>query len=107
MNNTAVIGLIFCGALGVATAHAGEAAVPFAFADFGWVNGNSRQKNFPLDSKVLTGQFSLDTNYIYNFRTPKDHTLVGSTSSGRTNEFQVQQWALAGTYTSIVSVAGS
>ena len=39
------------------------AAEPFAFADFTWLNGNSRQTEFPLDSQVFTGSFTLDTNY--------------------------------------------
>jgi len=86
-------------------AHSDEAKVtapktaePFAFADFTWLNGNSRQTQFPLDSKYFTGQFSLDTNYIADFNRPKDHTLVGSTNSGRTSEFQVEQLGVGGDF---------
>jgi hypothetical protein len=74
------------------------AAEPFAFADFGWLNGNSRQTEFPLDSKVFTGQFSFDANYIADFRPPQDHTLVGSTNSGRTGEVQVEQLGVGGDF---------
>jgi hypothetical protein len=73
-----------------------KAAEPFAFADFSWLNGNSRQTEFPLDSKVFTGQFTFDSNYVNDFNNPKDHTLVGSTNSGRTNEFQVTQLGIGG-----------
>src|SRR6185312_3928632 len=79
-------------------AHAENAPEPFAFADFTWLNGNSRQTEFPLDSKYFTGEFSLDANYVYDFNSPKDHTLVGSTNSGRTNEFQVQQLGAGGDF---------
>lgn len=75
-----------------------RAAEPFAFGDFTWMNGNNRQKNSILDSKYFTGQFMVDTNYIYSFNQPKDHTLVGSTSAGRTNEFQVQQLGIGGDF---------
>ena len=75
-----------------------KVADPFAFADFTWLNGNSRQTEFPLDSKFFTGQFTLDTNYVYDFANPKDHTLVGSTNSGRTGELQVQQLGIGGDF---------
>ena len=82
----------------VAFADVPAPAEPFAFGDFTWLNGNSRQTEFPLDSKVFTGEFSLDTNYIYDFNHPSDHTLIGSTNSGRTNEFQVEQLGVGGDF---------
>jgi hypothetical protein len=75
-----------------------KAADPFAFADFSWLNGNSRQSEFPLDSKYFTGEFSFDSNYVYDFSNPKDHTLIGSTNSGRTNEIQVEQLGIGGDF---------
>ena len=72
-------------------ARADTAKVPFAFADFTWLNGNSRQKTSVLDSKYFTGEFRLDATYIYDFNRPKDHTLVGTSESGRAQEVQVQQ----------------
>lgn len=80
------------------TAVAPAAAEPFAFGDFTWLNGNSRQKTSVLDTKYVTGQFMADTNYIYDFNHPKDHTLVGSTSAGRTSEVQVQQLGIGGDF---------
>ncbi len=71
---------------------------PFSYADFGWLNGNSRQKNSVLDSKYFTGQVMVDTNYIYDFAMPKDHSLVGSTNAGRTGEFEVEQIGVGGDF---------
>ena len=73
-------------------------ADPFAFADFTWLNGNARTKDSPLDSKVFTGEFRVDTSYIYDFNHPQDDTLVGSSESGRTGEFQVQQLGIGGDF---------
>jgi hypothetical protein len=75
-----------------------KAAEPFAFADFTWLNGNSRQTTFPLESKFFTGQLSVDTNYIYDFNHPSDHTLIGSTNAGRTQEFQLEQLGVGGDF---------
>jgi hypothetical protein len=71
---------------------------PFAFADFTWLNGNSRTKESPLDSKYFTGEFRADSSYIYDFNHPKDDTLVGTSESGRTQEFQVQQLGIGGDF---------
>jgi hypothetical protein len=65
-------------------------AAPFAFADFGWVNGSSRQTEFPIDTPVLTGTFTIETEYAYEFSNPQDHTVVGSTAIGRSNEVQIE-----------------
>src|SRR5436305_33495 len=43
-----------------------EAEAPFAFADFTWLNGNSRTKESPLDSKVFTGELRADICYMYD-----------------------------------------
>lgn len=95
----AISGLITVAILGPLNVRAEKkTAEPFAFADFTWLNGNSRQTQFPLDSKNFTGQFSVDTNYIADFNRPKDHTLVGSTNSGRTSEFQLQQLGIGGDF---------
>ncbi len=79
-------------------APAATASEPFAFADFTWLNGNSRETETPLDTPVFTGQFSLDTNYTYSFARPADHTLVGSTTSGRSGELQVSDLAVGGDF---------
>jgi hypothetical protein len=51
-----------------------------------------------MDTKYFTGQFTFDTNYVYDFANPVDHTLGGSTNSGRTNEIQVQQLGIGGDF---------
>jgi hypothetical protein len=73
-------------------------AEPFAFADFTWMNGNARTKEPALDTKFFTGEFRFDTSYIYDYNHPIDHTLVGSSESGRTGEFQVQQLGMGGDF---------
>src|ERR1700693_3721921 len=64
-------------------------AEPFAFADWGWLNGASRQTEFPMDTKFLTGSFTIESVYDYEFSNPTDHTVVGSTAIGRHNEIQI------------------
>ena len=63
------------------------AAEPFAFGDFTWLNGNSRQHKALLDTPYFTGSFLLDVNYTVSDNSPKDHTVVGSTALTRDNEF--------------------
>jgi hypothetical protein len=81
-----------------AESETGKAAEPFAFADFGWLNGNSRQTEFPLETSFFTGQFIFDSNLVYSLMNPADHTLVGSTNTGRTNEVQVEQLGIGGDF---------
>ena len=73
-------------------------APPFGFADFGWLNGNSRQAESVLATKAFTGEFRADVSYIGDFNHPSDHTLVGSSESGRTSEIQVQQLGVGGDF---------
>jgi hypothetical protein len=54
-----------------------QPAEPFAFADFTWLTGNPRTKNFPLHTKVVTGEFRVDTSFTYSFNHPKDDTITG------------------------------
>ncbi|HTQ80721.1 MAG TPA: outer membrane beta-barrel protein, partial [Thermoanaerobaculia bacterium] len=77
---------------------AAQPAEPFAFADFTWLNGNSREKDVPLDTKLFTPEFRLDTNFVYDFHNPKDHTIDGSSETGRTSELQVQQLGVGGDF---------
>jgi hypothetical protein len=63
---------------------------PFAFGDFTWMNGQSRQTDFPLAfSKIVTVSLYLDTFYAYSTNHPADNTLVGSASIARHNEFML------------------
>jgi hypothetical protein len=75
-----------------------KTAEPFAFADFTWLNGNSRAKESPLDTKAFTGEFRFDGNYVHDFNLPQDRTLDGSCETGRTSEIQVQQLGIGGDF---------
>jgi hypothetical protein len=73
-------------------------AAPFSLHDWTWLNGNSRQHQAVLDSKYVTGEFRADVTYIMDFNHPHDHTLVGTSESGRTAEVQVQQIGIGGDF---------
>jgi hypothetical protein len=70
--------------------------VPFSFADFTWLNGTPRSRTSPLATAHITGEFRADVSYIGDFNHPKDHTLVGTSESGRTEEIQLQQLGIGG-----------
>jgi hypothetical protein len=71
---------------------------PFSFADFSWLNGNSRIKEVPFDSKFFTPEIRADIDYIYDFAHPQDDTIGGSSEIFRTNEFQVTQLGVGGDF---------
>jgi hypothetical protein len=89
-------GLTPASASAPATPAAPAAPQPFDFADFTWLNGNSREHVNPFDSKYFTPELRLDVNYVYDQNHPADHTLDGTAEFGRTNEFQVQQIGVGG-----------
>ncbi len=75
-----------------ATANAPEPTKPgepFAWGDFTWVNGGTRQASRLLDTKYFTPQLDVDVNYTYSFNNPIDHTIVGSTATFRSNELEL------------------
>lgn len=69
--------------------------IPFDGMDLSWINGQNRQKDFPLTVKdkegntILTGVTYLDAYFNYNFARPKDNTQTISSTMGRCNEFTV------------------
>ncbi|MGA3054078.1 MAG: outer membrane beta-barrel protein [Candidatus Korobacteraceae bacterium] len=71
---------------------------PFSFADFSWLNGNSRIKDVPFDTKFFTPEIRADVDYVYDFRHPKDDTIGGSSEIFRANEFQVTQLGVGGDF---------
>lgn len=75
-----------------------QPSVPFAFADWTWLNGNPRTKDAPVDTKFFTPEIRFDVNYIYDYNHPIDHTLVGTTEGSRTGEFQVQHLGIGGDF---------
>lgn len=71
---------------------------PFDGYDVGWINGQNRNQNAPLlgvkdkdGQTILTGTVLVDGFFNYNFARPKDNTQTNSFSTGRTNEFQLNQ----------------
>jgi hypothetical protein len=75
-----------------------EPTVPFAYADWTWLNGNSRNKDAVWDSKFFTPEIRFDTDYVLDFNHPRDDTLGGSTEIFRTNEVQVEQISVGGDF---------
>ncbi|MGD0616808.1 MAG: TonB-dependent receptor [Bryobacteraceae bacterium] len=71
---------------------------PFAFGDFTWLNGNSRDKDTVLDTKFFTPEVRFDTEYMQSFNQPVDHTIVGSTESFRSGEVQIEQASVGGDF---------
>jgi hypothetical protein len=71
---------------------------PFAFGDFTWLNGSPRNKEPAFDTKFFTPDIRFDAHYMSDFNRPKDHTIVGSTESFRSNEFQLEQVSFGGDF---------
>jgi hypothetical protein len=71
-------------------------AAPFSFADFTWMNGNARTKDFVWDSKYFTPEFRVDTHFMKDYNQPKDHTMGGSTESFRSGEVELEQLSFGG-----------
>ena len=71
---------------------------PFAFADFTWLNGTSRNKDTVLSTTFFTPEIRFDTNFIEDFNQPKDHTIVGSTEEFRSGEVQIEQASVGGDF---------
>jgi hypothetical protein len=75
-----------------------KAAEPFAFADFGWLNGSNRQHKALLDTPIFTGSFLLDFNYTASAHNPIDNTATGSTAVSRNNEFTLAFMGIGGDF---------
>lgn len=71
-------------------------ADPFSYADFTWMNGNSRNTDTPLATKYFTPEVRFDTNFIEDYNQPRDHTMGGSTESFRSDEVQLEQMSFGG-----------
>jgi hypothetical protein len=71
---------------------------PFAFADFSWLNGNSRVTETPFANKFFTPEIRADMDYVYDFAHPADDTIGGSSEIFRSGEFQVTQMGVGGDF---------
>ena len=59
-------------------------------ADATWMNGQSKQKTFPIGAfSGVTPSLYLDASYGFSLNQPRDNTLTGSGSIGRHNELGV------------------
>jgi len=71
--------------------------VPFDGMNLTWINGQNRQSSSPLQMKdkdgevILTGTVLTDAYFNYNFARPKDNTQTISATTGRANEFSINQ----------------
>jgi hypothetical protein len=75
-----------------------EPTVPFAYADWTWLNGNARNKDAVWDSKFFTPEIRFDTHFVSSLNHPKDDTLGGSTEIFRSNEIQLEQISFGGDF---------
>ena len=75
-----------------------EPTVPFAFADWTWMNANPRNKDAVWDSKFFTPEIRFDTDFVSSFNHPKDDSLGGSTEIFRSNEVQIEQISVGGDF---------
>jgi hypothetical protein len=71
---------------------------PFAFADFTWMLSNPRNHDEVLDGKYFSGEFRVDTNFMYDYEHPIDHTLDETTEGERTGEFVIQALNVGGDF---------
>ena len=71
---------------------------PFAYGDFTWLNGTSRNKDTVLDTNFFTPEVRFDTNFITDFNQPRDHSMGGSTEQFRSGEIQVEQISVGGDF---------
>jgi hypothetical protein len=71
---------------------------PFAYADYTWMNSIPRNHDEVLDGKYFSGEFRVDTNYMYDYEHPIDHTLIGTTEGERTGEFIIQALNVGGDF---------
>ena len=73
-------------------------AEPFSFADFTWLNGNSRTKDTPYATSFFTPEVRADVDYNYSFNHPKDDTIGGSSEVFRHGEVHVTQLGVGGDF---------
>jgi hypothetical protein len=71
---------------------------PFAYADFTWMLSNPRNHDEVLDGKYFSGEFRVDTNFMYDYNHPIDHTLDETTEGERTGEFVIQALGVGGDF---------
>jgi hypothetical protein len=81
-----------------AAAPAVDLQTPFAYGDFTWLNGTSRNKDVVVDTPFFTPEVRFDSYFSEAFNQPRDHTTGGSTEEFRSGEFQVEQASVGGDF---------
>jgi hypothetical protein len=71
---------------------------PFSDADWSWLNGNARTKDIFWDTKFFTPEIRADTDYVYDFNHPTDHSIGGSSELFRSQEVQLEQLGVGGDF---------
>jgi len=71
---------------------------PFSDWDWTWLNGNPRTKEIFWDSKFFTPEIRTDTNYVFDFNHPTDHSMGGSSELFRSQEVQLEQLGVGGDF---------
>ena len=75
-----------------------DKVTPFADYDWTWLNGNSRQHDYPLDTKYFSPEFRADTFYGEDFNQPIDHSMGGSSEVFRSGEVQLEDLSIGGDF---------
>ncbi len=84
---------------GVAPANGPQKPIePFSDSDWTWLNGNARTKEIFWDTKFFTPEIRADTNYVYDFNHPTDHSIGGSSELFRSSEVQLEQLGVGGDF---------
>jgi hypothetical protein len=71
---------------------------PFSDADWSWLNGNPRTKDIYWDTKFFTPEIRFDTDYVFDFNHPSDHSIGGSSELFRSQEVQLEQLGIGGDF---------
>jgi hypothetical protein len=71
---------------------------PFSDADWTWLNGNPRTKDIYWDTKFFTPEIRTDTDYVFDFNHPTDHSMGGSSELFRSQEVQLEQLGIGGDF---------
>ena len=71
---------------------------PFSDADWTWLNGNARTKEIFWDTKFFTPEIRADTDYVFDFNHPSDHSIGGSSELFRSQEVQLEQLGVGGDF---------
>jgi Putative beta-barrel porin-2, OmpL-like. bbp2 len=90
----ALFSVIFNPISGQKTDSLATPTAPFEGMDLTWINGQNRQKNFPLTvtdkstgETILTAGVYVDSYFNYNTHNPVDHSQLASSTLGRHQEF--------------------